>query len=109
MADAVQGHEQQRPAHALEEALTNANALLISSLAAGDTPCDDGSRLSQQIAAYRASIAGISNQLEHLGTSADDGDVQQQPVEHEEPSNIPGIGQEGVDYTVGIHEGLQHD
>lgn len=106
-----QEQQQQQPAPALAEAVTTANALLISSLAAGSAPCEDNHQLKEQIAAYRASIEALSKQLEQLGDAADTSDEQQQEqhaADQEAPSNIPGIGQEGVDYTVGVHESLMH-
>lgn len=95
--------QQDQPPPVLAEALSNANALLISSLAAGSIPCADDSQLKDRIAAYRASIQGLSKQLEQLGDAATAQIPKQQQhpaAEQDEPSSIPGIGQEGVDYTV---------
>lgn len=101
-----QSHEQQSPP-ALSEALTTANALLISSLAAGNIPITDDAQLKQQIEAYRSSIDSISKQLEQLGSNLGAQDVnhqqqQQQTAEDQPADYVPGIGKEGVDYTVRI-------
>eukprot|EP00878_Enallax_costatus_P023425 GHUV01024916.1.p1 GENE.GHUV01024916.1~~GHUV01024916.1.p1 ORF type:complete len:309 (+),score=79.08 GHUV01024916.1:252-1178(+) len=96
------------PSPALAEALTTANTLLTSSLAAGDVPWTHDEQLKERINAYRASIEGLSKQLEQLGDAADvEGEQQQQHTLHtEQPTTVPGIGQEGVDYTVGTADDL---
>lgn len=125
---------QQHPSP-IAQALAAANALLVSSLAAGDVPSADDTHISQQIAAYRASIESISTQLEHLG--ADQQEEQQQQQQQQEPAStaseaaaaevavaddsaaaLIGLGEEGVDYTVSsfcseyrtlsIHHCLRH-
>lgn len=90
------------PIPAMAQALTTANALLASSLAAGDVPWTDDEHLKERIRAYRASIEGLSKQLDELGDTAEVGEAlqQQQTADQEQAASVPGIGQEGVDYTV---------
>jgi hypothetical protein len=103
---------QDQPPAALSEALAAANELLLSSLSASHVPCTDDDQLLQQIAAYRASIEGISRYLDAAGQGGTPGiyaDPQQRQPRADaaaaaEPNNdagaLAGLGEEGVDYTV---------
>lgn len=97
----------------LGAAVSAANDLLVSSLAVGDQPNTDNVELDAQIAAYRASIAQLAG---HLGPEAtadaaqlsgnphgrDQGTSNAAAQQQDDAANIsvPGLGREGVDYTV---------
>lgn len=118
-----QRHEEQQlqlqPPPGLSVALAAANALLLSSSSAGHVPCTEDAQLLQHIAAYRASIEGISRQLDAAeqgvapGSSIEpqqqqlpQGDAAAGAVEAatrpgaDDAAALAGLGEEGVDYTV---------
>lgn len=106
----------------LSAAVSAANDLLLSSLEAGEHPTSDASQLDAQIAAYRASITSITTQLgDKVPADAADaaqlsgsphGRDQSRPAaagNAEDATNtlVPGLGQEGVDFTVSaVHMAL---
>lgn len=96
----------------LSAVISAANDLLISSLAVGDQPSTDDTELDAQIAAYRASISRLTA---HLGpeAAADAAQLTSPPGRRDQDSHaaagqqndagnfmVPGLGREGVDYTV---------
>lgn len=114
-----QQHQQNNEEEQLKTAVSTANDLLISSLAAGDMPISDDTQLLDQIATYRASISRLSA---HIGqhaptadaaaqgggrgssssprTGRDQGRQAGQTAEEASNTLVPGLGQEGVDFTV---------
>lgn len=101
-----------------------ANDLLISSLAVGEQPIADDAQLDAQIAAYRASISSLTA---HLGpdAAADAAQLSSSPRGRDQGAGgvsahagagaaagggqagdgagsmlVPGLGREGVDFTV---------
>jgi hypothetical protein len=95
----------------LSSVISAANDLLISSLAVRDQPSADDTELDAQIAAYRASISRLTA---HLGpeAAADAAQLSSPPGRRDQGRTaaggqqnagdaiVPGLGREGVDYTV---------
>lgn len=94
----------------LSAAVAEANDLLISSLSVGDIPTTDESELDAQIAAYRTSISRLAAQLgpdaaadaaAQPGSSRDQARLAAGAAAGPSSVVVPGLGREGVDYSVG--------
>jgi hypothetical protein len=113
--------QDQQGSPGLAQAVAAANELLLHSLQAGSAPSTDENYLDQQIAAYRYSILDLSNQLQLIpAATATVGDDEHQPEPAQQQQDqsqhcnsqlppkppgpaavlLPGLGQEGVDFTV---------
>lgn len=119
-ASSLEADQQQQ----LSAVIAAANDLLISSLAVGEQPTADDAQLDAQIAAYRASISSLTA---HLGpdAAADAAQLSSSPRGRDQGAGgvsahagagaaagggqasdgagsmlVPGLGREGVDYTV---------